>query len=68
MVLDEDARYRFGEIIGQFTLPCFPLLNDVDEITTHSDAIVLAQGRLFADLLPNVRISTLNEWLAGAGR
>ena len=44
IVLDKDARDRFGEIIGQFTLPCFPLLNNVDEITTHSDAIVLAQG------------------------
>ena len=33
------ARARFGEIIAQFTLPCFPMLNNVDEITTHSDAI-----------------------------
>ena len=44
VVLDDDARARFGEIIAQFTLLCFPLLNNVDEITTHSDAIVLAQG------------------------
>ena len=44
VVLNKDARERFGEIILQFTLPCFPLLNNVDEITTHSDAIVLAQG------------------------
>ena len=44
VLLDKDARERVGEIILQFTLPCFPLLNNVDEITTHSDAIVLAQG------------------------
>ena len=44
IALDKDARDRFGEIISQFTLPCFPKLNNVDEITTHSDAIVLAQG------------------------
>ena len=44
VVLNKDARERFGEVILQFTLPCFPLLNNVDEITTHPDAIVLAQG------------------------
>ena len=44
VALDDNARARFGEIIAQFTLPCFPMLNNVDEITTHSDAIVLAQG------------------------
>ena len=44
VVLDEDARHRFGEVIIEFTLPCFPVLNNVDEITTHSDAIVLAEG------------------------
>ena len=44
VVLDEKARHRFGEIILEFTLPCFPMLNNVDEITTHADAIVLAQG------------------------
>ena len=44
VLFDKDARDRFGEIILEFTLPCFPLLNNVDEITTHSDAIVLAQG------------------------
>ena len=44
VLLDKDARERVGEIIFEFTLPCFPMLNNVDEITTHSDAIVLAQG------------------------
>ena len=44
VVLDEDARNRVGEIVAEFTLPCFPVLNNVDEITTHSDAIVLAEG------------------------
>ena len=44
VVLDDDARNCFGEIIVEFTLPCFPMLNNVDEITTHPDAIVLAQG------------------------
>ena len=38
------GRDRFGEILLEFTLPCFPLLNNADEITTHLDAIVLAQG------------------------
>ena len=35
VALDDDARARFGEIVAQFTLPCFPMLNNVDEITTH---------------------------------
>ena len=44
IVLDERAQALFGRIIMEFTLPCFPLLNGVDEITTHPDAVVLAQG------------------------
>ena len=42
--LDAPARALFGSILMEFTLPCFPLLNNVDEITTHPDAIVVAQG------------------------
>lgn len=44
VVLDEEAQALFGKIILEFTLPCFPRLNNVDEITTHPDAVVLAQG------------------------
>ena len=44
VVLDAPAQALFGRILMEFTLPCFPLLNNVDEITTHPDAIVLAQG------------------------
>ena len=44
VVLDAEAQALFGRILMAFTLPCFPLLNNVDEITTHPDAIVLAQG------------------------
>ena len=44
VVLDAQAQALFGSILMEFTLPCFPLLNNVDEITTHPDAIVLAQG------------------------
>ena len=44
VVLDAPAQALFGSILMEFTLPCFPLLNNVDEIATHPDAIVLAQG------------------------
>ena len=44
VVLDEEAHELFGRILMEFTLPCFPLLNNVDEIATHADAVVLAQG------------------------
>ena len=44
VVLDRQAQALFGRILMEFTLPCFPLLNNVDEISTHPDAAVLAQG------------------------
>ena len=44
VVLDAPAQALFGRILMEFTQPCFPLLNNVDEIAAHPAAIVLAQG------------------------
>lgn len=44
VVLDRQAQALFGRVLMEFTLPCFPLLNNVDEIASHPDAVVVAQG------------------------
>lgn len=40
---EPDAR-RIDDILMSFNLSCFPMLNNVDEIEVHADAIIVAQG------------------------